>query len=53
MSMDESTALDTAIADLFDLDVQTEGVADRGGPVRSADCTNNGCTASCQSCGCR
>lgn len=53
MSTDESTALDIAIADLFDLDVQTEGVADIGGSGHSGDCTNNGCTASCLSCGCR
>lgn len=57
MNRNDSTtldiALDDAIADLFDLDVQTEGVADLGGVGRSADCTNNGCTRSCVSCGCR
>ncbi|HEU0086763.1 MAG TPA: hypothetical protein VFQ77_03805 [Pseudonocardiaceae bacterium] len=57
MSRDDSTvlatALDVAIADLFDLDVQTEGVADLDRADRSADCTNNGCTESCLSCGCR
>jgi hypothetical protein len=48
--MEESVVLDDAIADLFDLDPQTELAADLDGAVRSADCTNNGCTASCQTC---
>lgn len=48
--MNESTVLDDAIADLFDLDLQTELAADLDGAARSADCTNNGCTESCQIC---
>lgn len=53
MSMNESTALDAAIANLFDLDVQTELAADLDGAADSEDCTKNGCTESCLSCGCR
>lgn len=48
--MDESVVLDDAIADLFDLDPQTELAADLEGAVLSADCTNNGCTKSCLTC---
>lgn len=39
--MNESTALDDAIADLFDLDTQTEYAADFDGSGRSVDCTNS------------
>lgn len=50
MSINESTVLDDAVADLFDLDPQTEIAADLVGADRSADCTNNGCTNTCQTC---
>jgi hypothetical protein len=53
MSINESITLDDAIADLFDLDMQTEYTVDFDGVGRSADCTNNGCTNTCLSCGCR
>lgn len=38
----------------FDLDVRVERVDELPeGVGRSANCTNNGCTRSCVSCGCR
>lgn len=52
--MNEATALADSIADLFDLDARSEPAADFGtdsrGVVRSADCTNNGCTKTCVGC---
>ncbi len=41
------------ITDLFDLDVRTTPIAMLPTTGRSADCTNDGCTGSCASCGCR
>ena len=43
----ENTALDEVTAELFDLDPQVELANDLAGYGDSADCTNNGCTASC------
>lgn len=54
MSSPTSTAeLSADIADLFNLDTQITPVAAL--PMRgdSADCTNDGCTGSCLSCGCK
>lgn len=52
--MNDATALADSIADLFDLDARREPVADFAadsrGIVRSADCTNNGCTNTCNGC---
>lgn len=42
--------LPTEIADLFDLDPQSTPVTDLGNVGRSADCTIDGCTASCVGC---
>lgn len=54
MSMNETTTeLDDAIADLFDLDLRTELAADLDGMGASEECTTNGCTETCLSCGCR
>jgi hypothetical protein len=49
----ETTELSTDLTDLFDLDVRTTSVATLPSGNDSADCTNDGCTRSCQSCGCR
>lgn len=49
----ETTELSADLTDLFSLDVRTSSVATLPSAGDSADCTNDGCTASCQSCGCR
>jgi hypothetical protein len=45
-----TVGLSSEIADLFDLDPRSIPVADLGNVGRSADCTNDGCTASCNGC---
>jgi hypothetical protein len=41
------------ITDLFDLDVRSTPVIPLPTAADSGDCTNDGCTASCNSCGCK
>lgn len=41
------------IIDLFDLDVRSAPVAVLPTTGKSANCTNDGCTGSCNSCGCK
>jgi hypothetical protein len=41
------------IMDLFDLDVRRAPVIPLPSAADSGDCTNDGCTGSCNSCGCR
>jgi hypothetical protein len=48
-----SAELSADVADLFDLDAWTTPIAGLPTGHNSADCTNDGCTRSCQSCGCR
>lgn len=45
--------LDADLAALFDLDPRTTPLTELGDLPDSADCTNDGCTGSCLSCGCR
>jgi hypothetical protein len=45
--------LSVDITDLFDLDARTAPIATPPGVPSSEDCTNDGCTNSCVSCGCR
>ena len=42
-----------AVADLFQLNAQWIPAAQSAAMPDSADCTNDGCTNSCNSCGCR
>lgn len=48
-----SAELSGDMADLFDLDPRTAPIAGQPTGNDSADCTNDGCTRSCMSCGCR
>jgi hypothetical protein len=41
------------IIDLFNLDTRTAPVVPLPSMGDSSDCTNDGCTASCASCGCK
>lgn len=41
------------IADLFDLDPRTAPIAKLPTIGKSSNCTNDGCTASCNSCTCK
>jgi hypothetical protein len=50
-SADPELAAD--IAALFNLDVRTASLATLPGAADSGDCTNDTCTASCVSCGCK
>ena len=49
-AMDNIMFLDEATADLFALDPQTGPADDLARYAESDDCTNNGCTKSCQGC---
>ena len=48
-----NTELSADMADLFDLDPRTAPLAALPTIANSEDCTNDGCTRSCVSCGCR
>jgi hypothetical protein len=48
-----SAELSADLADLFDLDPRTAPLAALPTVPNSEDCTNDGCTRSCVSCGCR
>ncbi|HEX5113643.1 MAG TPA: hypothetical protein VFW65_00440 [Pseudonocardiaceae bacterium] len=48
-----SAELSADVADLFDLDPRTAPIVTLPTGNDSADCTNDGCTKSCVSCGCR
>lgn len=43
----------TDLDDLFALDPRTEPLAALPAAADSGDCTNDGCTGSCVSCGCK
>lgn len=49
----ETADLSADLTDLFNLDARTMSVATLPSAGDSADCTNDGCTRSCASCGCR
>lgn len=48
-----SAELSVDLADLFDLNPRTIPLAGQSTVAASGDCTNDGCTRSCVSCGCR
>lgn len=48
-----SPELSVDVADLFDLNPRTVPLPGQPPIASSEDCTNDGCTRSCMSCGCR
>ncbi|MEV0517458.1 hypothetical protein [Nonomuraea sp. NPDC050405] len=46
------TPLTASVADLFDLDRRVDDAGSSTLRHASDNCTNNGCTATCNSCGC-